>query len=126
MKPNKSLLSLALAAALMLTGTSAFAGPPRGRPHHHGGFHMMGPAAISGDQQHLYVVACGKIMQYDLSNLKLVKTVDLPKPAPPADLKAKGQEGWGHYPPPPPLGGAQGLWVGHGSLYVLAGPVIYQ
>ena len=55
-------------------------------------FHMMGLSGISGDQQNLYVLAGGKIMQYGLADLKLLKTVDLPKPVPPSNLPPKGKE----------------------------------
>ena len=132
MNPRKILISLALAVALILTGTSAFAGPPGGpppgMPPHHGMFPLMGLSGISGNQQHLYVLAGGKIMQYKLADLKLLKTVDLPKPEPPADLKSKGKEERGKCPPPPhpPMAGPQGFWVGDGALYVLAGPMLFK
>ncbi len=128
MDSRKILVSLALAVALILTGTSAFAGPTEGMVPPHGMFHMMGLSGLSGTQQHLYVLAGGKIMQYGLADLKLLKTVDLPKPVPPADLKSKGKEEWGKFPPPPPfpMVGPHGLWAGDGALYVLAGPMIYK
>lgn len=128
MNLRKILMSLALAVALILTGTPAFADPPQGMPPHHGMFHLMGLSGLSGTQQHLYVMAGGKIMQYSLADLKLLKAVDLPEPAPPGDLKSKGKEGWGKFPPPPPphMAGPHGLWAGDGALYVLAGPVIYK
>ena len=126
MNLRKTLMSLAVAAALILTGTQAFADPHQGMPPHHGMFHRMGSSGLTGTQQHLYVLAGGKIMQYSLADLKLLKAVDLPKPVPPAD-KSKGQEEWGKFPPPPPhMGGPNGLWAGNGALYVLAGPMIYQ
>lgn len=128
MDSRKILISLALAAALILAGTSAFAGPPEGMPPPHVMFHLMGLSGLSGTQQHLYVLAGGKIMQYDLADLKLLKTVDLPKPVPPADFKSKWKEEWGKFPPPPPfpMAGPHGLWAGDGALYVLAGPMIYK
>ena len=128
MNLRKILLSLSLAAVLILTGTPAFADPPQGMHPHHGMFHMMGLSGLSGTQQHLYVLAGGKIMQYSLADLKLLKAVDLPKPVPPADLKSKGKEEGGKFPPPPPfpMAGPHGLWAGDGALYVLAGPMIYK
>jgi len=124
----QGLIGLALAAGLLLTVVVVFAGPPEGPPPHHGMFHMMGLSGISGDQQNLYVLAGGKIMQYGLADLKLLKTVDLPKPVPPSNLPPKGKEESGKFPPPPPfpMAGPQGLWAGGGSLYVLAGPVIHR
>jgi hypothetical protein len=128
MSLRKILISLALAVALILFGTSAFAGPTPGMPPHHGMFPLMGLSRLSGNQQQLYVLAGGRIMQYSLADLKLLKSVDLPKPAPAADLKAKGQEACGKFPPPPPfpMPGPQGLWVGEGALYVMAGPMLYK
>jgi hypothetical protein len=127
MNLRKTLISLAVAVALILTGTSAFADPHQGMPPHHGMFHTMGLSGLTGTQQHLYVLAGGKIMQYSLADLKLLKAVDLPKPVPPAD-KSTGKEEAGKFPPPPPphLPGPHGLWAGDGALYVLAGPMIYQ
>jgi hypothetical protein len=116
-------IMIGLALSLILTGAvgAALARPPEGMPlPPHGMFHMMGVSGICGDQQHLYVMAGGKILQYGLADLKLLKTVDLPKPAPP-----KGMEE-GKLPPPPPMGGPHGIWAGGGSLFVLAGPMIYR
>jgi hypothetical protein len=122
------LIGLALAGGLLLTIVAVFAAPPEGPPPHHGMFHMMGLSGISGDQQNLYVLAGGKIMQYSLVDLKLLKTVDLPKPVPPSSLPPKGKEESGMFPPPPPfpMAGPHGLWAGDGALYVLAGPVIHR
>ena len=81
MKISKILISLALALALILTSGLAFAGPPEGMfpfPCLHS---MMRSSGLVADKQHLYVVVGPKIMQYDLADLKLLKTVDLPKPA---------------------------------------------
>ncbi len=127
MKPIKIVMSLALAVALILTGTSAFADPPAKSPLPHDMFHMMGLSGLSGNQQHLYVLAVGKIMQYSLADLKLLKTVDLNKPLPQAD-KSKGKEEGGKLPPLPPFPtiGPHGLWAGADALYVLAGPIIYK
>lgn len=127
MNLRKTLMSLAVAAALILTGTSAFADPHQGMPPHHGMFHMMGLSGLTGDQQHLYVLAGCKIMQYSLADLKLLKAVDLPKPVPPAD-KSTGKEEAGKFPPPPPfpMAGPHGIWAGDGALYVMAGPMVYQ
>jgi len=121
------LIGLALAGGLLLAIVAVFGDPPEGHPPHPGMFHMMGLSGISGDQQNLYVLAGGKIMQYGLADLKLLKTVDLPKPVPPSNLPLKGKEESGKFPPPPPHHvGPQGLWAGGGSLFVLAGPAIHQ
>jgi len=57
--------------------------PFQPHPHHLGPPPL--PAAVCADGKHLYV-ACGpKIFQYSIPDLKLIKTVELPKPAPPAD-----------------------------------------
>jgi hypothetical protein len=122
------LIGLALAGGLLLTIVTVFAAPPEGHPPPHVMFHQMRLSGISGDQQNLYVLAGGKIMQYGLADLKLLKTVDLPKPVPPSSLPPKGKEESGKFPPPPPPhhGGPQGLWAGGGALYVLAGPAIHQ
>ena len=127
MNLRKILMSLALAVALILAGTAAFADPPQGMPPHHGMFHVMGLSGLTGNQQHLYVLAAGKIMQYSLADLKLLKSVDLPKPVPPADRSKEKEEARKFPPPPPfPMAGPHGIWAGDGALYVLAGPMIYR
>jgi len=127
MSIRKILISLALALVLILTSAVAFAGPPEGMVPPHVMFHLMALSGICGDQQNLYVMAGGKIMQYGLADLKLLKTVDLPKPVPPSNLPPKGMEESSKFPPPPPpMMAPQGLWAGEGSLYVLAGPVIHR
>jgi hypothetical protein len=127
MNPRKILMNLTLAIALILTGTLAFADPHHGMRPPHGMFPHMGGAGITGTQQHLYVIIGGKIMQYDRADLKLLKTVDLPKPEPPVDLKSKGKEEGGKLPPPPfPMARPQGFWLGDGALYVMAGPMIHK
>ena len=118
MNNRKILISLAL--ILCFAATTAWAEPP-GRMFPPQGFHpMMGSAGITADKQHLYVVAGPRIMAYSLADLKLVKTVDLPKPTPPQGKEARP------CPPPPPMGGSQGVWAGDGFLYVLAGPMLFQ
>jgi hypothetical protein len=121
MKISKILISLALALALILTAGLAFAGSPEGMFHPPGLHRMMMPSGLVADKQHLYVVVGPKIMQYGLADLKLLKTVDLPQPALPKEKEARPCP-----PPHPPMGGPQGLWAGEGSLYVLAGPLLYR
>lgn len=110
MKIRRILVSLGLSLVLILTSVPAFAGP-----------HMMGPANMVSDKQYLYVLAGPKIMLYNLGDLKLLKTVDLPKPTPPkekADMP---------FPPPFPPGGiSRMLLAADGGLYVLAGPMLYR
>lgn len=124
MKLSKILVSLALALVLILTSVAAFAGPPEGMSPPPGMYPMMGPmgpAAMTSDKQHLYVLVGPKIIQYSLGDLKLLKTIDLPKPEPPKEKAAMP------CPPPfPPKGGSPALWAGDGSLYVLAGPMLYR
>ena len=87
-------------------------------------FFNLGLTGISADQQYLYVMAGGKILQYEISEMTLLRSVDLPDIAPPQGA-----------PPEPadhrkvstasPMGGPpQGLWAGNGFLYVLAGPAV--
>lgn len=123
MRMRKILTGAALILTLSSVAGVAFA-------HHRAGvkpppelFNML-LSGICADQQHLYVMAGGKIMQYGLSDMTLLKTVALPDPpAPPsppsseADLKKL---------PPPPMAMPHGLWVGDSFLYVLAGPVVYR
>ena len=117
MEIKKFLASLGLALALMLTSVAAFAGP-------HGGkfpFPGMHPAGMTSDTHHLYVLVGPQILQYSLGDLKLLKTVDLPKPTSSQQQEAR--------PCPPPFipgGGSPALWAGDGSLYVLAGPKLFR
>ncbi len=88
--------------------------------------HKMGLSGISGEQDYLYVMAGGKIMAYQTSDMSLLKTVDLPDP--PADALPPKPDVT--QPPPsfphPHGGGPHGLWAGNRYLFVLAGPVIYE
>jgi hypothetical protein len=118
MNIHKIMINLAL--VLVFTATAALAGPPGGMFPPHGFHPMMGPAGITADKQNLYVLAGPKILQYNLADLKLLKTVDLPKPMPPQGKEARP------CPPPPHMAGPQGLWAGGGFLYVLAGPKLYR
>jgi hypothetical protein len=85
-------------------------------------FFKLGLTGISADSEHLYVMAGGKILQYDVTGTTLQNSVDLPDPAPPKDVPPKPKD-HGKFPPPPPL--PHGLWAGNSVLYVLGGPVIY-
>jgi len=114
-------IMIILTLVLILAAGAALAGPPGGMNPHHGFHPMMGPASIAGDKENLYILAGPKIMQYRLADLKLLKTVDLPQPAPPPDKEAMPCP-----PPPLPMRGPQGLWAGGGSLYILAGPMLYH
>jgi hypothetical protein len=130
---QKILVSLGLALVLILTSIMAFAEPPQGMVPPPGMPPMMGPASMVSDNQHLYVLAGPKIMQYSLGDLKLLKTVDLPKPTLPKEKIAMLEDedcpeapGCPCPPPFPPMGGSQALLASEGSLYVLVGPMLYR
>ena len=110
-----------LALVLIFAATAALAGAPGDMFPPHGHHPMTGPSGIAADKQNLYVMAGPKIRQYSLADLKLLKTVDLPKPAPPQDKEAMPCP-----PPPPCMAGPHGLWAGDGFLYVLAGPLLFR
>ena len=89
-------------------------------------------SGISGDQRHLYVMAFGKIFQYELAGMKLLNTVELPDlPLPPGghpsmkDMHGKTSDGECPHRHPMP-GPPQGLWIGGDHLYAMAGPVVYR
>ncbi len=89
--------------------------------------HKMGFSGIAGDEEYLYVMAGGKIMAYQLSDMSLVKTVALPDP--PAEALPPKPETTTKNPPPfghPHGGGLHGLWANDRYLFVLAGPVVYE
>ena len=87
-------------------------------------FFKLGLTGISADQQYVYVMAGGKILQYEITKMTLLRSVDLPDIAPPQGAPPK-LPGPGKFPPGPPMGGPpHGLWAGNGVLYVLAGPVV--
>lgn len=141
MHMRKIMIGLALTLVL---GSAAWAGAP-GKPEEMPPpppmAHMMGLSGICADQQHLYVIVCGKILQYGLPDMALLKTVDLPEPGPPPGPPPKmtdagkpghppgppqkGEE-FGKFPPPPPHMGPQGILASNGSLFVMAGPKIYR
>lgn len=89
-------------------------------------FHKMAHSGIAGDHEYLYVLAGGKIHLYQMSDLTLLKSINLPNPpelpAPPKDDNAPFPPPF----PPPHGGGPHGLWVGDSYLFVLAGPVIHE
>jgi hypothetical protein len=113
-----SLLSLVAGTALAHR-TEEFPPPPAK-------FHMLGLSGICADQQYLYVMAGGKIMEYGITDLKLLKSMDLPEPVPPSSGAAKAREPGPCPPFPPPMAAPHGLWAGDHVLYVLAGHVIYR
>jgi hypothetical protein len=92
-----------------------------------GGFFVFrfAPTGISGDQQYLYVMAGGKILEYQLSDMTLLLSVDLPDPGAPPQVTTTPNASGSGQPPPPPPPLPHGLWAGNGSLYVLAGPFVY-
>ncbi len=86
-------------------------------------FFKLGLTGISADSEHLYVMAGGKILQYDVTGTMLQNSVDLPDPAPPKDVPPRPKDP-GKFPPLPPSL-PHGLWAGNSVLYVLGGHVIY-
>jgi hypothetical protein len=99
-------------------------------PQTPGPFPMFGMAGICADQQYLYAVAGGKVLQYTLTSMSLVKTADLPEPLPPPSVSATGMDAGacqsGNCPPPPHFARSQWLLVTGGYLYVMMGPMIHQ
>jgi len=119
MNIRKILITLAL--VLIFAATAALADPPGKMFPPHGLHPMMGGAGITADKQHLYILAGPKILQFSVADLKLLKTVELPKPTPP-----KGKEAMPCPRPPLHLAGPHGLWAGDGFLYVVAGPMLFK
>ena len=86
-------------------------------------------AGICTDQQYLYAVAGGKITQYLLTDMSLVKTVDLPDPGPPPAVSASDMDTvppQSGKMPPPHFGKSQWLLANGGYLYIMMGPMIYR
>ena len=111
-------LALCLRAAPAMCGQTVPCPPP---PMF---FKGPGPVAMLGDAQFLYVIAGGKLLEYNLDKMTtLAHSVDLPGCRPPDDRQvAKAPHPPRDFPPPPP---PLGLWVGNGRVYVLAGPAIH-
>lgn len=111
------LLSWSAGAALAVQTDETKPPPPM--------FHMQAPSGICADAQYLYVMADGKILQYGVADMRLVKKVDLPEPPPPPEAPPRESESEG-LPPPPPPATPHGLWTTGNILYVLAGPEIHR
>ncbi|MCE5244582.1 MAG: hypothetical protein ABFD98_13845 [Syntrophobacteraceae bacterium] len=85
------------------------------------------PSGICADDSMLYVVADGKIMQYQISDLSLLATLNLPKPPAPPEGAPPPPPAASQLPSPPPVGGgAHGAWIANGTLYVLAGHTVFR
>ena len=87
------------------------------------------PSGTCTDGQYLYVLQGPVIHQYELSDLTLKNTVELPRPQPQEDMSLKSQGGYAfgrgrksrcNRPPR-----AQACTDGQ-NLYVVAGPLIFQ
>jgi hypothetical protein len=116
-------LSLMMSSATAI-GTAA---PASGQGEAPPMFQLLGMSGICADQQYLYVMTDGKIMQYEITDMNLVETVTLPEPpSPPRTPPSRTDSSQLSPPPPPPIAGPHGLWLGNDVLYVLAGPVIYR
>ena len=122
---NRILMGIVLALFMGSIGGAAFGRPPKGMGPPPPMFHLMKLSGICGDETYIYAMSGGKILQYAISEMKLLKAVDLPEPIPPEDAPPEGTEPLEFPPFPPPMAG-HGLWAGNGFLYVLAGPVIYR
>ncbi len=83
-------------------------------------------AGMSADQQYLYAIAGGKIVQYKLSDMTLVKMVDLPELLPPTGNPPIPPDSGKKIHFPPPMARSNWLLVNGGSLYVMVGPVVYK
>lgn len=133
MKKNLILLAAVILLGIMSMGlttglpTVSHAGdmPPAPGP-----FPTFGMTGICADQQYLYAVAGGKVLQYTLTSMSLVKTADLPEPVPPPPVSGTETDGAacqsGTCPPPPHFARSQWLTVTGGYLYVMIGPMIHQ
>jgi len=124
MKMSKMLLGVMMVLVLGSASGSVFADQSQSMPPPPPMHPMMGPAGVCADQQHLYAIAAGKIMEYEITDMILQKTVDLPKPALPSGPPPEGMHP-GQFPPPP-IPEPHGVWTGDGFLYIMAGPVIYR
>lgn len=73
----------ALIVLLEVAAGAAFASQKSGAPPPPPMFHMYGSSGITADQQHLYIMTAGRIMKYSLTDMTLIKSVDLPDPGSP-------------------------------------------
>lgn len=128
MKTHRISLVLAMVLTLIVATETVFAAktdgtmpppPPRGMP-----------TGICADEHNLYVVADGKVMQFQVTDLTLVATLNLPKPVAPEGtppIIPPEESTSGQLQPRHPMGSApQGVWASDGMLYILAGPTIYR
>jgi hypothetical protein len=123
MRRSKYLIAIVCVLVVTSIGEAAFAGQPDmpfpPPPP------TMGLSGICVYGDHLYVMAGGKIMEYNLNDpTKVVSSVDLPMPPLPTSAHVEAAKS-GQMPPHPPMGGPHGLWPDDDVLYVLAGPVVY-
>lgn len=86
---------------------------------------------ISGNRDYLFVMAAGKIFQYEITRMELVRTVELPDLPIPQDghpsMKNLSGGPQGEKGPCPSTGWPpHGLWAGGNCLHVMTGPVIYR
>lgn len=134
MRMYKITIGVVLTLLLGLAATVVYGQPPTGMgPHPPMGmgpaphmFHMPGQPGIHADQQHVYILAGNRIMQYAVGDMKLVKTVSLPEPAPPAGPAPEGAQPGAQPPPRHHMGGPPTLYGSGGFLYIVAGPTIYR
>lgn len=78
---------------------------------------------------YLYVLAGGKILQYQASSMSITAQADLPEFAPPQSPPPPKSATADKFPPPPHMHGApHGLCIDPTGthLYVLAGPAVYR
>lgn len=107
-----------LAIGATATDQTGWSGPPPAQ------FYLMSMSGIAADDAYLYIMADGKIMKYEIGDLDLSLTTDLPEPTPPSQQPPKRMDS-GRFPPPPPRVPGHGLWLKGEVLYVLAGPVVH-
>lgn len=89
---------------------------------------QMAVSGLASDDTYLYVIAHGKIMQYQIAGMTLAQSASLPELTPPSGAPGPPPEaGSGAMPPHPPfMALPHGACVSNGYLYVLAGHMVYQ
>jgi hypothetical protein len=80
---NRKVLTALAAVLAFCLNVVVFAAPTKETPLPPPFNPKMGMSGICGDQHYLYVMVAGLILQYELSSMKLLNTVELPDVPPP-------------------------------------------